>query len=403
MFPLLVLVLVDHHNGGFEDVFVPANNRTIALMACAQAACLALGLWIQYRFIIESARWSAGNSAPILVSAVESENRDGDIQHPRHDGTLAASDVLQSLPLGGAVAFIWIGGMQCMVTYLFWSRARTEQHATHRQSEHESMQQVKSLLRTRDAVIFGLAKLAESRDPETGQHLERISIYSTRLAAALRQDPRYRRTITPQFVKSIGISSALHDIGKVGVEDAILLKTSELSDDERQQMQLHTSIGGDCIRRIEVQLGTSNFLEMAREIALFHHERWDGTGYPHGLVGEEIPLAARIVAIADVYDALSVRRTYKNPIRHQKCVEIIRAAAGKHFDAQLVDVFVTIESEFRKIAQKYAETTGALGDESELNDADETIDDGMGIADGLEADRVTETGASPPRKAVGAG
>ena len=377
---------------------MPAHARTIIMMACAQVACLALGLWIQYHFVLESARWSAGKKSARLVAE---ENRDRHLPPLRHDGKIAASDVLQSLPPGCAAAFIWIAGLQCAVAYLFWSRAHSEQHKTYRQSAHESMQQVKDLLRTRDAVIFGLAKLAESRDPETGQHLERIALYSTRLAAALRQDPRYRRSVTAHFVKTIGISSALHDIGKVGVEDAILLKPGGLDEDERQRMQLHTTVGGECIRQIELQLGNSNFLEMAREIALFHHERWDGTGYPGGLVADEIPLAARIVAIADVYDALSVRRVYKEPISHEKCVEIIRVEAGKHFDPQLIEVFLTIESQFQQIAHKYAETTGALSSEPAAHDRDENTNDSK--VDNLEIDRAMDTGEGPAVTAVAAG
>ena len=215
-----------------------------------------------------------------------------------------------------------------------------------------SLQRYGDLLRTRDAVIFGLAKLAESRDPDTGNHLERIAVYSTRLATVLRRNPRYRRQLTPAFVKLIGISSALHDIGKVGIEDSILLKPGQFEEQERLVMQMHVAIGGKCIREIESQLGRSNFLQMAREIAFCHHERWDGSGYPKGLAGEEIPLAARIVAVADVYDALATKRVYKAAFPHAKCVEMIRAEAGKQFDPAVVDAFLEVEAEFRAIAQR---------------------------------------------------
>jgi response regulator RpfG family c-di-GMP phosphodiesterase len=217
----------------------------------------------------------------------------------------------------------------------------------------EGMRQRQDLIRTRDAVVFGLAKLADSRDPETGDHLERISVYSTMLATVLRQHPRYNKQVTPAFVRLIGISSALHDIGKVGVEDEILRKPGALTSGERVRMQAHPLIGGDCLREIEQRLGSSNFLQMAREIALAHHERWDGSGYPHGLRGEEIPLAARIVAIADVYDALSSRRVYKDPRAHDECVEIIRNAAGTQFDPDLVDAWLTIAPKFAEVSQRY--------------------------------------------------
>jgi response regulator RpfG family c-di-GMP phosphodiesterase len=176
---------------------------------------------------------------------------------------------------------------------------------------------------------------------------------------ALRRLPTYRDQITPAFIRLIGISSALHDIGKVGVEDQILLKPGALSDDERLRMQLHTRLGSDCIQEIETQLGTLNFLQMAREIALYHHERWDGRGYPTGLAGEAIPLAARIVAIADVYDALSVRRVYKTAMPHQQCVDIIRREAGKQFDPALVEVFLSIADEFAEIARQFSERSAA--------------------------------------------
>ena len=180
-------------------------------------------------------------------------------------------------------------------------------------------------------MIFGLAKMTESHDSETGYHLERIAVYSTCLASAIRFDPRYRGQVTSTFVKLIGISSSLHDIGKVGIRDAILLKPGKLEQQELPKMQSHVAIGDKCVRQIESRLGRSGFLKMAREIISGHHERWDGTGYPQGLCGEEIPLAARIVAIADVYDALSTKRVYHEATPHEKCVEMIREGAGRQF------------------------------------------------------------------------
>jgi HD-GYP domain-containing protein (c-di-GMP phosphodiesterase class II) len=156
-------------------------------------------------------------------------------------------------------------------------------------------------------------------------------------------------------VKLIGISCALHDIGKVGVPDSVLLKPGPLTDEERSQVQLHAAVGGDCIREIELRLGGSNFLQMAREIAYSHHERWDGSGYPYGRSGEDIPLAARIVAIADVYDSLSTTRVYKPPYPHEKCVSFIRDESGKHFDPRLVDVFLRMEAEFHQISRQFAD------------------------------------------------
>ena len=198
-----------------------------------------------------------------------------------------------------------------------------------------------------------MAKLADSRDPETGDHLERISTYSTALASCLRRNPKFRDQVTPSFVRIIGISSALHDIGKVGIEDSILKKAGSLTEGERQRMQLHTAIGGECLAEIEQRLGSSNFLQMAREIALAHHERWDGAGYPDGLSGKDIPLSARIVAITDVYDALSCKRVYKRAMAHSECVAIICSQSGKHFDPDIVEAWLSIESRFCEIALQY--------------------------------------------------
>lgn len=262
--------------------------------------------------------------------------------------------LLESLPLAGGIAFLWTWILSSVATYLLSARFNFEQANWKTQSEHDALRSAQDLLRTRDAVIFGLAKLAESRDPETGHHLERISQYSTRLANALRTLPKYHRIVTPGFVRLLGISSVLHDIGKVGLEDTVLLKPGRLTPEERTKMQEHTLVAGACLKEIEQRLGASNFLQTAREIALYHHERWDGTGYPTGLSGETIPLAARIVTVADVYDALSSKRVYKDAFPHAECVRLIREGAGSQFDPELVAVFLSIESDFAAIARRFA-------------------------------------------------
>lgn len=317
--------------------------RLLFISAMAgQAIALGIGLWLEQKLV--------DSVVSMRLQEAASSNRDS---RPPIKGL---PPVAQSVEHGSQIttikitAFCWICFSQAAIGYLIvsrWNRGRVRQETA---DARMFAQQNQDLLRTRDAVIFGLAKLAESRDPDTGHHLERIAIYSNRLAEAMRRHPHFADEITPTFMKLLGVSSALHDIGKVGVEDAILLKPGRLTDEERQKIQQHTVFGGRCIEQIEARLGTSNFLSMAREIALYHHERWDGTGYPHRLQGTEIPLAARIIAVADVYDALSVRRVYKEPFRHEKCVRIIREGAGTQFDPRIVEVFLQIESEFRRYA-----------------------------------------------------
>jgi HD-GYP domain-containing protein (c-di-GMP phosphodiesterase class II) len=320
------------------------------LLIIAQTACLALGLWLEYRFVN-----SLVPSDPQHNKSVSASVNDETVESVSEADAALASNGGMKRELSEfavrATALVWIAALQTIVAFLVLMRDQDKASCKHRKAERISLQQYYKLLRTRDAVIFGLAKLAESRDPETGNHLERIAIYSTRLANALRCDSRYRCQVTSSFVKLIGISSALHDIGKVGIRDAILLKPGRLERQERSEMQLHAEIGGKCVREIESRLGKSNFLHMAREIAFCHHEHWDGKGYPKGLAGEEIPLAARIVAIADVYDALASKRIYKEAYPHERCVETIREEAGRQFDPVLVETFLKLESEFREIAR----------------------------------------------------
>jgi HD-GYP domain-containing protein (c-di-GMP phosphodiesterase class II) len=313
------------------------HKKALFFLALAQLLCLACGLWIQDRFLVAAARWkqqSAGATA----------------------GTeLTATALTGSMPGARVLALIWIGGLQVVATYLVLTRVRNEASKTEKRSQLQLLRSEKDLVRTRNAVIFGLAKLAEYRDRETGQHLERIALYSTRLTVALRRDPRFRDRISPVFVKTIGISSVLHDIGKVAIEDSILRKPGRLEPAERERMQQHTLAGAECIRQIELRLGNSNFLQMARKIALCHHERWDGSGYPRGIVGEDIPLPARIVSIADIYDALASKRVYKDAYSHEKCVEIIRSEGGKHLDPAMVEVFLSVEREFKEIAARFSD------------------------------------------------
>ena len=214
--------------------------------------------------------------------------------------------------------------------------------------EQEVSNSARELVRTKNAVIFGLAKLAESRDNDTGEHLDRIRSYVTFLVEELAQT---HPEVNEEFVRNLALASSLHDIGKVGIPDSILLKPGRLTPEERGIMELHTLIGGECLDAIHSRLGDNAFMHMVRQVAYYHHERWDGTGYPHSLKEYEIPLVARIVAVADVYDALTSKRPYKKAMTHLESKAIIIAGSGKHFDPEVVDVFLRLEDKFEEISR----------------------------------------------------
>ena len=199
---------------------------------------------------------------------------------------------------------------------------------------------------TRNASIIGLAKLAEYRDTETGNHLKRIQHYTMLLAEELAKTPKYENYITAEYIEDLYISSILHDIGKVGIHDAILLKPGPLTEQEFEKIKHHTEIGSDVITEIEKNIKDRSFYTLGKEIALYHHEKWDGSGYPAGLKEEQIPLSARITALADVYDAITSKRPYKPTVSHEKAMAIIAQGDGIHFDPDIVDVFIKISSRF---------------------------------------------------------
>ena len=210
-------------------------------------------------------------------------------------------------------------------------------------------------LETRDLALFALARLAESRDWETGAHLDRIRNYSRVLAQDLAEQPAFRDRVNAEFVRLIYQTSVLHDIGKVGIPDSVLLKPGRLSDTEFRMMKRHTVIGAKTLNDALRQHPRARFLRMARDIALTHHEHYDGTGYPGGRSGQEIPLCGRIVALADVYDALVTRRVYKEAFEHEVARAIIVDNAGTHFDPDVVQAFLRTEDQFVAIRQMFIE------------------------------------------------
>jgi putative two-component system response regulator len=209
-------------------------------------------------------------------------------------------------------------------------------------------------LESREVIIFSLAKLAESRDQDTGAHLERIREYCRVIAEYLSQQERYRDEIDGDFIQLLYMTAPLHDVGKVGIPDSILLKPGPLTPQEFEIMKQHTIIGARTLGAAAEAHPEANFLCMARDIAMTHHERFDGSGYPDGLVGEEIPLCGRIVALADVYDALTTRRIYKPAFSHIKSRKIILEGIGTHFDPDVVEAFIENEDRFIDIFNRFA-------------------------------------------------
>ena len=213
-------------------------------------------------------------------------------------------------------------------------------------------EKVAEISRSQLATIVALAKLAESRDDITGAHIERTQIFCKVLAEKLREKPDYAGSIDEIFIDNIYQASALHDIGKVGIPDHILLKPARLLPEEFAIMKMHTLIGASTLQNAYEQYPQNDLLKMGMAIARSHHERWDGSGYPDGLAGEQIPLAARIMAIADVYDALRSNRPYKTAFTHEASLKHILDGSGRHFDPAMLKVFMAVESEFAEIRQR---------------------------------------------------
>ena len=204
-------------------------------------------------------------------------------------------------------------------------------------------------LAARTALILGLAKLADYRDTDTGSHLERICAYSDLLAKELKAT---HAEINDTWITHLKPAASLHDIGKVGVPDPVLLKPGKLTPAERKLVERHTYMGADTLIAIRAELGDDELINLAIQIALFHHERWDGSGYPLGLRGEQIPLSARIVSLADVYDALTSRRVYKKAMAHEKACELICDLRATHFDPEVVDAFLRAKDDFDRVRNK---------------------------------------------------
>lgn len=225
----------------------------------------------------------------------------------------------------------------------------------------EVHKRTRELAAIQDVTILAMASLAETRDNETGNHIRRTQHYVKALATALKTHPRFSTALSDHVIDMLYKSAPLHDIGKVGIPDRILLKPGRFEPHEFEIMKTHTTLGRDAIQHAEDQLGMPvEFLQYAKEIAYGHQEKWDGSGYPQGLAGEAIPLSARIMAVADVYDALISRRVYKDGMPHEKAVDIMREGRGSHFDPDILDAFLGMLEEFQRIAQKFADSDAEM-------------------------------------------
>ncbi len=243
-----------------------------------------------------------------------------------------------------------------VATHLALNRARRQLSDQNHRLEDKVRQRTAELTRTKDVAIYCMASLAETRHAETGKHILRTQHYVRVLAESLREHPRFRDYLDDPGIEMLFKTSPLHDIGKVGVPDRILLKPGKLDADEWAEMKRHAQYGHDALLRAEQELGSTDFLRLAREIALSHHECWDGTGYPGGLAGEAIPISGRLMALADVYDALISRRVYKAPIAHEESVSKICDGAGSRFDPDVVAAFAAKQEAFRQVALEFADS-----------------------------------------------
>lgn len=235
-------------------------------------------------------------------------------------------------------------------------QASLEEH--NRQLEHIVAAQVRKISESQMATIFALAKLAENRDTDTGEHLERVQEYCRVLAVALQERSEYSGLVTDDFIANIYQASPLHDIGKVAIPDSILLKPGRLTDEEFEIMRTHATVGAETLTAVLDKFPENAFVAMGIDIAMYHHERWDGAGYPEGLAGDRIPLPARVMAVVDVYDAFRSDRCYRSGLTHEATREIILDGRASQFDPVIADKFKELEAVFSEIYEETARRHG---------------------------------------------
>ena len=275
----------------------------------------------------------------------------GEVEDETHGFEIGAVDYITK-PIRPAIV------LSRVKTHLELKTAREFLENQNKLLEGKVRERTRELALTQDVTIQCLASLAETRDNETGGHIRRTQSYIKLLAEHLMTNARFCKELDDELIELLCKSAPLHDIGKVGVPDALLLKPGKLTDEEFEKMKEHSTLGRDAILVAERTIGDqieSSFLRYAREIAYTHHEKWNGKGYPKGISGDDIPVCGRLMAIADVYDALISRRLYKAPMPHSKAVHIITQGAGQHFDPGIVDAFVELKNEFRRAALAFCD------------------------------------------------
>lgn len=240
-------------------------------------------------------------------------------------------------------------------THLHLRRLQIELVTQNQALEQQISRQVKAATASQLATIFALAKLAEARDDDTGQHIERVRVLCRMLAEQMREMSLHRTELTDAFIDNLYQTASLHDIGKVGTPDSVLLKPGKLTTEEFTEMRKHCTLGADTLAQVLKQHPDNQFLRMGVEVARSHHEKWDGSGYPDGLKGAEIPLAARTVAVADFYDALTSKRCYRPGFSHAETSQMLHKGEGTHFDPDVVAAFTALEGEFESVRTTMAD------------------------------------------------
>ncbi len=302
---------------------------------------------------------SEGNTHYVATRVVPNINGRLNVHQPEQGLVSAGELATQGFILPGAIAGATVLIMTTVIVSYLMRRHDRVLETVNEDLEDEVRSRVSQATQTRNALIAGLAKLADYRDTDTGSHLDRIAEYSVLLAEALGQQfPE----IDEIWIDTLRIASSMHDIGKVGIPDAILLKPGAFTPEERQRIEQHPIFGADTLIAVRETMGRDDLVEMSIRITLYHHERWDGTGYPTGLAGEDIPLEARIVAVADVYDALTSKRVYKDAVPHDKVVQIIQNGAGAQFDPALIEAFLKVAQAFNQVRSRLQPPTPVIPD-----------------------------------------